>query len=70
MKKNSVKQQRISAELEAIIEEFGRAMRNANKGYIAAYQKSCAHNDEYRFTMTMALAWWNYVEWCRRNPNG
>ena len=35
VKRNSLKQQRINAELECIIEEFAHAMRSANMEFIA-----------------------------------
>lgn len=58
-KPNTLKQQRVSGELELIIEEFGRAMRNAHRPYVAT------RND---FTEHMKRAWAVYVDFCARNP--
>jgi hypothetical protein len=65
VKRNSLKQQRISAELETIIEEFGRAMRNANKEYIAT-PLGC-HHERLRFTPRMYCVWSMYTNFCVRN---
>jgi hypothetical protein len=62
--RNNREQQRTSAELEAIIEEFGRAMRNAHKPYIANYKPVCGHDATFPFTVNMDNAWKKYVEWC------
>ena len=56
-------------ELDCIIEQFGYAMRNANKEYISILPE-CHHDRAPRFTPNMDAAWAKYVEWCRRNPNG
>jgi len=67
-KRNSQKQQKANVELEGIIEEFGRAMRDANKEYVAI-PPTCSHVG-VRFTPGMAFAWERYVAWCAANPNG
>lgn len=68
VKRNTLKDQRTSAELELIIEEFGRAMRNASRPYIAT-PPDCHHDDAPRFTMSMEFAWSKYVGFCMRNPS-
>jgi hypothetical protein len=68
MRKNSLKQQRINAELETIIEEFGRGMRNADTGYIARRMR-CLHDIGPYFTMALQDAWAKYVEFCRLRNN-
>ena len=67
IKRNSQKQQRISAELELIVEEFGRAMRSANKNWIGEVEMQ-SNDDVPRFTMMMQMAWYHYVDFCQRNP--
>jgi hypothetical protein len=62
--RNSKKKQRTNAELEIIIDRFAKAMRDAHKPYIAMHTLL---NHNYRFTPNMAIAWWEYVEWCRKN---
>lgn len=64
IRRNSKRQQRINAELEAIIEEFGRAMRAAYKPYIASYVPPCQHEQQIPFTPHMEQAWDRYVDWC------
>ncbi len=59
VKYSTLKQQREAAELELIIEEFGRAMRNAHRPYVVE------RND---FTEHMKRAWALYVEFCARYP--
>lgn len=59
LKSSTLKQQRENAELELIIEEFGRAMRNANRNYIQS------RND---FTINMTVAWYKYRRFCRSHP--
>ena len=59
-KRNSRKQQAQNAELELIIEEFARALRNANRSYIA---KECS-----LLTPNMQQAWYKYVDFCVRHP--
>jgi hypothetical protein len=67
LKVNSLNQQRINAELEGIIEEFGQAMRNANKSYIAHYVASCSHEKQIPFTLHMEQIWDDYRGWCRQH---
>jgi hypothetical protein len=67
IKVNSQKQQAKNAELETIIEDFGAAMRNADKFYMADSVRECGHNSLYRFTFNMEIAWKNYINWCKRN---
>ena len=67
IKRNSQKQQRISAELELIIESFGRAMRGASRSWIGEAEMQ-ASDDVPRFTMAMQMAWYQYVDFCQRNP--
>lgn len=62
VKHNSLKQQCVSAELEGIIEEFGSAMRNANRPYIGLR--------DLNLTPRMKVAWYKYVEFCNTHPNG
>lgn len=64
---NSLKQQRINAELEEIIEEFGRTMRSAYKPYIATYVPACKHEVQIPFTPHMEEVWEKYVDWCVRH---
>jgi hypothetical protein len=64
MRVNSKEQQRINAELEAIIEEFGRAMRDAHKPFIAGYVPSCSHDEQLALTPHMKQVWCKYREWC------
>jgi len=59
MQRNSLKQQKINAELELIIDEFARAMRSANREHIGKFGG---------FTINLAGAWWKYQEFCVRNP--
>lgn len=66
-KHNSLKQQRISGELETIIEEFGRAMRNANRTYVSR-PATCVHDSLNRMTPVMYVFWLQYLDFCRRNP--
>lgn len=63
----SKKAQARDAELGLIIEEFGRAMWNANKEYIAAV--SDYMNGRLSFTGAMNAAWYKYVEFCFRYGN-
>jgi hypothetical protein len=64
VRRNNKEQQRISAELETIIEEFGRAMREAYRPYIANYRPACGHVAQFPFTAYMDSVWAMYVEWC------
>jgi hypothetical protein len=66
--RKTLKEQRISRELEEIIEEFGHAMRNANKEYIAQ-PPSCPHDEYLRITPRMKTIWELYTDFCRRNPD-
>jgi hypothetical protein len=68
MKRNNLKQQRANAELEAIIEAFGAAMRDANKQYIAT-TPSGTLGEVPRFTLHMSFVWAKYVDFCARNPS-
>jgi hypothetical protein len=61
-------QQRRDAELEAIIEDFGNAMRLANRQFIAR-PRECWHGKGISFTPHMEVAWMNYVDFCARNPS-
>lgn len=67
MRKSSLKQQRVNAELLGIVEEMGRAMQNANRKYIAD-QPACSWEQGIRFTPAMWAVWNLYVEFCARNP--
>lgn len=60
VKSNTLKQQRESAELELIIEEFGRAMRNAEKTYVTRD----SHDGRPNFTLSMQFAWDKYLMFC------
>ena len=64
---STLKQQRENAELEHIIEEFGRAMRNANRAYIATPQQ-CLHDTQPRFTPGMHAIWSHYIVFCMEHP--
>ena len=66
-KRNSKKQQRANAELETIIEEFGRAMRNAHPATISYWHK-CTPGP--RFTGNMDYAWLKYVDFCEKISRG
>jgi hypothetical protein len=66
-KLKSMKQQRLDGELGLIIDEFGRAMWNANREYVTS-TPSCHHETSIRFTPSMWGAWHKYVEFCIRNP--
>ncbi len=59
-KVSTLKQQRENAQLELIIDKFSRAMRNADRGYIAGSLAS----DKARFTPNMYAAWNEYVDFC------
>jgi hypothetical protein len=62
VKCSTLKDQRLNAELGLIIDEFSRAMGNADHAYIAY------HNENYiAFTTNMWTAWDKYVDFCRRN---
>lgn len=63
-KTNTLKQQREAAELELIIEDFARNMRNANRMYIA----SQLIGGPPRFTMNQACVWNRYVVFCGDHP--
>lgn len=66
LKRNSLRKQKVSAELEAIIEEMGRAMRSAYKPYIATYEPRCQHELQIPFTPHMQGVWGQYVDWCKK----
>ena len=59
MKRNSLKQQRLNAELGTIIDEMGRAMWNANKEYIAT--------SESPLTLNMNAALCKFQDFCARH---
>ena len=61
-------EQQKNGELGLIIDEFGRAMWNADREYIAQ-QPSCAHDPAMHFTASMQVAWAKYVEFCMENPS-
>lgn len=65
---STLKRQRENAELELIIEEFGRSMRNANRVYIATPQCGCGQHGP-QFTPGMEMAWNRYVEFCMKHPH-
>lgn len=65
--RRSKKQQAIAAELESIIEEFGCAMRDADKPYIATYQPACGHEAQLPFTLHMKIVFARYRQWCREH---
>lgn len=64
---NSRKQQRINAELETIIEDFGNAMRNANSQWVTR-EPVCRHDPQVRMTYHMETAWSRYVEFLKVYP--
>lgn len=66
--RNSKKQQRINAELEAIIEDFARAMRQASSRCITQ-EPPCKHANQYHWTMHMHETWERYKEFLRAHPN-
>lgn len=66
-KKSTLEQQRETAELELIIEDFGRAMRDANREFVS-HPPSCSHVAR-RFTAHMEGAWSAYILFCREHPN-
>lgn len=66
-KHNTLKDQRAAGELELIIEEFGRAMRNAASACILA-EPRCAHANKYNLTMNMHEVWEKYKEFLRYHP--
>jgi len=68
LKCSTLKQQRENAELELIIEEFGRAMRNASRRYVITLP-GCRHDSGPRFTLGMEMAWQRYVVFCMDHPN-
>ena len=68
MKARSKAQQAVAARLGEIIDEFGHAMWNARRAYIAT-PPECKHDDIPRFTFGMEAAWAKYVEFCKENPN-
>lgn len=63
---STLKQQRESAELELIIEEFGRAMRDAHRPYMIE-PRGCQHEGP-RFTLGMEMAWNCYLAFCVEHP--
>lgn len=50
--------------LEQIIEDFGTAMRDANKSYVSR-PVECSHDTGINFTIRMGHVWQQYIEWCR-----
>lgn len=65
MRKSSLKQQRESAQLELIIEEFGRHMRNASRTYIAEPR---VFSGSPSFTPNMTATWGKYIQFCMEHP--
>lgn len=57
-----------NGELGLIIDEFGRAMWNAHRPYIAETRTFCPHAGPAHFTLNMQAVWYKYVEFCKRNP--
>lgn len=68
LKVNTLKQQREAAELESIIEEFGRAMRSANRDFISGIMPG-APIDGPIFTLNMKASWIKYEEFCLKHPD-
>lgn len=66
-KTNMPKQQREAAELELIIDEFGQAMRNANREHVSR-ERQCQHDAFVSFTYNMHSVWDKYKEFCRSHP--
>lgn len=56
-------EQQKNGELGLIIDEFGRAMWNADREYIATHGYTPG-----KLTFNMWQAWRRYVEFCRGNP--
>lgn len=65
-KSKTLKQQARDAELGLIIDEFGRAMWNANREYIGS-TSACQHQRPV-FTLSMSVAWDKYIDFCTRHP--
>lgn len=53
-----------NGELGLIIDEFGRAMWNANREYIAEHE----HFGWPKLTPNMTVAWMKFVQFCTENP--
>lgn len=66
---STMAQQRENAQLELIIEEFGRAMRNAHRPYIARGPREYCCHEGVQFTPSMEKAWRDYTEFCMKYPN-
>lgn len=64
MKTNSLKQQRLNAELGLIIDDMGKAMWNANKEYIAT-----ANISVVGLTLHMREALSKFKEFCENHTN-
>jgi hypothetical protein len=58
IRRKTAKEQKRDAELGLIIDEFGRAMWNANKSYIATYGGR---------TPSMDVAWNKYIYFCKEH---
>lgn len=68
VKHNSLKQQRLNAELELIIEEMGRTMRNAYRPFIARGERRFCCYSIPPMTLSMYSVWYKYIAFCQRNP--
>lgn len=66
-KSKALERQRLNGELNLIIEEFGRAMWNANRKFVSR-EPECHHDDAPRFTLNMQMIWYKYIAFCQRNP--
>ena len=61
-------QESLNAELGLIIDEFGRAMRNANRDLIAR-EPDCSYHNGIYFTLAMETAWQKYKTFCWAHPD-
>lgn len=59
---STLKEQRLNAELGAIVDDMGKAMWNANKEYIAICEISIVG-----LTINMRDVLYRYKEFCERN---
>ena len=64
--RKSRKQQALDAELGLIIDEFGRAMWNADREYIG---RGTSYGNWIRFTSNMEHAWTKYLMFCKNHPD-
>ena len=60
VRRKTLKEQRLDGELDSIVERFARAMWSAEKSYVG---------ETGRFTTNLAMAWGQYIEFCRRNSS-